>query len=160
MRWRSWEGTASRREKTTLCTTSCPEKSGILMTTTFKYCPLASIISFNPFAIFFYSEKLWERSRTWTLLHLTGWQLLVQDNKLLPCTPSSIVALWNTLKLLMFNPSNTVDTWHSISRVDMSAAFLEKLWNIGIIPTKWSLENCDKVPAFKHSNIYHGIWKN
>ena len=27
----------------------------------------------------------------------------------------------------------------------MSAAFLEKLWNIGIIPTKWSLENCDKV---------------
>ena len=30
-------------------------------------------------------------------------------------------------------------------RVDMSAAFLEKLWNIGIIPTKWSLENCDKV---------------
>merc|ERR1712226_453179 len=24
-------------------------------------------------------------------------------------------------------------------RVDMSAAFLEKLWNIGIIPTKWSL---------------------
>merc|ERR1711863_185111 len=32
-------------------------------------------------------------------------------------------------------------------RVDMSAAFLEKLWNIGIIPTKWSLENCDKVTA-------------
>ena len=32
----------------------------------------------------------------------------------------------------------------------MSAAFLEKLWNIGIIPTKWSLENCDKVLSFKY----------
>merc|ERR1712066_123321 len=32
-------------------------------------------------------------------------------------------------------------------RVEMSAAFLEKLYNMGLIPTKWSLENCDKVNA-------------
>ena len=30
-------------------------------------------------------------------------------------------------------------------RVEMSAAFLEKLYNIGLIPTKWNLELCDKV---------------
>ena len=30
-------------------------------------------------------------------------------------------------------------------RVEMSAAFLEKLYNLGLIPTKWNLENCDKV---------------
>ena len=35
----------------------------------------------------------------------------------------------------------------------MSAAFLEKLWNIGIIPTKWSLENCDKVLSFKYEFV-------
>lgn len=32
-------------------------------------------------------------------------------------------------------------------RTDMSAQFLEKLYNIGLIPTKWNLENCDKVNA-------------
>jgi len=32
-------------------------------------------------------------------------------------------------------------------RTDMSAAMLEKLYNIGIIPTKWNLELCDKVTA-------------
>ena len=30
-------------------------------------------------------------------------------------------------------------------RTEMSAAFLEKLYNLGLIPTKWNLENCDKV---------------
>ena len=32
-------------------------------------------------------------------------------------------------------------------RVEMSAAFLEKLYNLGLIPTKWNLENCDKVSS-------------
>lgn len=32
-------------------------------------------------------------------------------------------------------------------RTDMSAAFLEKLYSIGLIPTKWNLELCDKVNA-------------
>jgi len=36
---------------------------------------------------------------------------------------------------------------NSSHRVDMSAQFLEKLYNIGIIPTRWTLENCDKVTA-------------
>ncbi|XP_023332404.1 U3 small nucleolar ribonucleoprotein protein IMP3 [Eurytemora carolleeae] len=35
----------------------------------------------------------------------------------------------------------------SPDRVEMSAAFLEKLYNIGLIPTKWNLENCDKINA-------------
>ena len=30
-------------------------------------------------------------------------------------------------------------------RTEMSGAFLEKLYNMGLIPTKWNLENCDKV---------------
>jgi hypothetical protein len=29
----------------------------------------------------------------------------------------------------------------------MSAAFLEKLHSMGLIPTKWNLENCDKITA-------------
>ena len=29
----------------------------------------------------------------------------------------------------------------------MSAQFLEKMYNIGLIPTKWNLENCDKINA-------------
>merc|ERR1712203_1257936 len=32
-------------------------------------------------------------------------------------------------------------------RVEMSAAFLEKLFNMGMIPTKWNLELCDSVTA-------------
>ncbi len=32
-------------------------------------------------------------------------------------------------------------------RTDMSAAFLEKLYTIGLIPTKWNLELCDKITA-------------
>jgi U3 small nucleolar ribonucleoprotein protein IMP3 len=32
-------------------------------------------------------------------------------------------------------------------RVDMSAQFLTKLYSMGLIPTKWSLENADKVNA-------------
>merc|ERR1719420_976064 len=32
-------------------------------------------------------------------------------------------------------------------RTDMSAAFLEKMYNIGLIPTKWNLELCDKINA-------------
>ena len=35
----------------------------------------------------------------------------------------------------------------SPDRVEMSAAFLEKLYNLGLIPTKWNLELCDKVNA-------------
>jgi len=35
----------------------------------------------------------------------------------------------------------------SPDRIEMSAAFLEKLHNIGLIPTKWNLENCDKISA-------------
>merc|ERR1719242_2937656 len=30
---------------------------------------------------------------------------------------------------------------------DMSAAFLEKMYSIGLIPTKWNLELCDKITA-------------
>ena len=32
-------------------------------------------------------------------------------------------------------------------RTDMSAAFLEKMYSIGLIPTKWNLELCDKINA-------------
>ncbi|TRY62536.1 hypothetical protein TCAL_02060 [Tigriopus californicus] len=32
-------------------------------------------------------------------------------------------------------------------RVDMSAQFLEKMYQIGLIPTKWNLELCDKINA-------------
>merc|ERR1712079_910344 len=32
-------------------------------------------------------------------------------------------------------------------RTDMSAAFLEKMYSIGLIPTKWNLELCDKITA-------------
>ena len=32
-------------------------------------------------------------------------------------------------------------------RTDMSAQFLEKMYNIGLIPTKWNLELCDKINA-------------
>ncbi len=32
-------------------------------------------------------------------------------------------------------------------RTEMSAQFLEKLYNVGLIPTKWNLELCDKVNA-------------
>jgi U3 small nucleolar ribonucleoprotein protein IMP3 len=32
-------------------------------------------------------------------------------------------------------------------RADMSAQFLEKMYNIGLIPTKWNLELCDKINA-------------
>ena len=32
-------------------------------------------------------------------------------------------------------------------RIQMSAAFLEKLFNMGMIPTKWNLELCDKITA-------------
>ena len=32
-------------------------------------------------------------------------------------------------------------------RVEMSAAFLEKLYSMGLIPTKWNLQNCDKITA-------------
>lgn len=35
----------------------------------------------------------------------------------------------------------------SSHRVEMSAGFLEKLYNMGLIPTKWNLELCDKVTA-------------
>ena len=35
----------------------------------------------------------------------------------------------------------------SSHRTEMSAAFLEKLYNLGLIPTKWNLELCDKVTA-------------
>jgi len=32
-------------------------------------------------------------------------------------------------------------------RIEMSAAFLEKLYGIGLIPTKWNLEKCNDVTA-------------
>ena len=32
-------------------------------------------------------------------------------------------------------------------RTDTSAAFLEKMYSIGLIPTKWNLELCDKINA-------------
>merc|ERR1712173_552286 len=32
-------------------------------------------------------------------------------------------------------------------RTDMSATFLEKMYSIGLIPTKWNLELCDKITA-------------
>ncbi len=32
-------------------------------------------------------------------------------------------------------------------RTDMSAQFLEKMYSIGLIPTKWNLELCDKITA-------------
>jgi len=35
----------------------------------------------------------------------------------------------------------------SPQRIEMSAAFLEKLYGIGLIPTKWNLENCDEISA-------------
>ena len=38
-------------------------------------------------------------------------------------------------------------------RTEMSAAFLEKLYNLGLIPTKWNLENCDKVGSNDFSSF-------
>merc|ERR1719147_135301 len=32
-------------------------------------------------------------------------------------------------------------------RAELSASMLEKLYNVGLIPTKWNLENCDKITA-------------
>ena len=61
-----------------------------------------------------------------------------------PASPHRLADLGIPLKCFLTH-QNSLILDYSIIRVDMSAAFLEKLWNIGIIPTKWSLENCDKV---------------
>ena len=61
-----------------------------------------------------------------------------------PSLPSQVSVTFNPWKK-RFSLSHVLIIYTPSFRVDMSAAFLEKLWNIGIIPTKWSLENCDKV---------------
>ena len=42
-------------------------------------------------------------------------------------------------------------------RADLSAQMLEKMYQIGLIPTKWNLELCDKITASRYDtfNIIH-----
>ena len=43
-------------------------------------------------------------------------------------------------------------------RTDMSAAFLEKMYSIGLIPTKWNLELCDKINASSFCRRRYVLW--
>ena len=83
-----------------------------------------------------------------------------KDQGLGPRFPSQVGRPWHSFLKCVLTHQKPLILDYSIFRVDMSAAFLEKLWNIGIIPTKWSLENCDKVavPNTKWG-ISHG-WLN
>ena len=102
---------------------------------------LESLISFNPFCKCFFQRNC------------------EKDQGLGPCFPSQVGRPWHSFLKCVLTHQKPLILDYSIFRVDMSAAFLEKLWNIGIIPTKWSLENCDKVAPNTKRGISHG-WKN
>ena len=105
------------------------------------------------------------------VFHLNPWFLSIlfanvflkrnceKDQGLGPCFPSQVGRPWHSFLKCVLTHQKPLILDYSIFRVDMSAAFLEKLWNIGIIPTKWSLENCDKVAPNTKRGISHG-WKN
>ena len=55
--------------------------------------------------------------------------------------------------LFLVTFGNKIQIPKSPHRTEMSAAFLEKLYNLGLIPTKWNLENCDKVGSNDFSSF-------